>query len=400
MQKKTNPKKLLNLFIIVSVLGVLIVLGLSYWGMNHVLQKYGTQNAERDSIAIGYALIQMEYDTLIDPSSNRLHSVIPQAVFDEFDSHMRALLAPMNIVKIKIFSPNGDIIYSTDHQLIGHSESKNIKLQGALRGKVVSILKKKESIADLGNEERNDIDLVETYLPMIDQQGRILGAYEVYLDITPYFQHIKKTAEEQMWMIFILLLVIFSILIFIMWRDTRQLSMVQAKLEHQARHDVLTSLHNRRYLEIRLFEELAKIHRAGAWGEDYQAGVVLIDLDFFKRINDEYGHLVGDQVLVAFSERLSLILREQDVVGRFGGEEFMVILPMTDKASTLQIAERIWQGIREKPLLIDGSEYHVTASLGVSNLIHSDSSIDDVLQRADNALYQVKEGGRDRVAEL
>ena len=394
-----NPENLLKLFFIVSILGVVIVLWLSYWAMSYSLYQYNIQRAERDSVNIGYTLYRIEHDKLIDSSSNKLHSTIPPEYFNVFDQHMRALLEPMNVIKIKVFSPDEVIVYSTDHELIGQSDFNNHNLKRALNGEVVSRLENKESAANLSDETRFDIDVVETYLPMYDQDMKVQGAFEVYVDITPYREHINQTIQVQIVMVLAVLLIIFSILTLLMWRGTHQLSKVQDKLQYRATHDALTRLYSRGYLRDRLKEELARVQRASYAGHDYQAGIVLLDIDYFKKINDQYGHLTGDRVLIAVAERMRQALREEDVPGRYGGEEFLVIFPMTNVANIVTLARRLWEDLRSQPLLVDGKEYSITASLGVSNLAPTDNSTDDVLNRADIALYRAKADGRDRVDE-
>lgn len=212
----------MKLFVSVSAFGLIITILLSYLGMNQILHKYSMESAEHDSTNIGYTLYQMEHETLIDESKGKIHSIIPDEGFNAFDGRMRKLLAPMNIIKIKIFSPSGYIIYSTDHSLIGKPELRNEHLQKALKGEIVSILQKKESMADLVYEKRFNIDVVETYLPMVNEEGEILGAYEVYLDITRYIKHIESSIKVQLVMLFGILLVVFTLLTFIVWRAVRQ----------------------------------------------------------------------------------------------------------------------------------------------------------------------------------
>lgn len=395
-----NPKKLLQIFLFISILGTLIILSSSYWGMGYVLNKYNTESAQLDALNIGHILFQIEHDTLVDPATDKLWPIIPTETFTSFDKRMRALLSPMNIIKVKIFSPEELIIYSTDHQLIGQIDNGNVKLEQALKGQVVSDLKRKESVTDLSDETQFNIDVIETYVPMSNQDDNIIGAYEVYLNITPYRLRIESTIQIQTLMIFGLLLMIFTALSIVMWRGTQLLSEIQNKLQHRASRDALTNLFNRGYLSSRLEEELARVQRGETARENYHAGIILIDIDFFKQVNDEFGHLIGDQVLIELSKRLHSLLRNQDIIGRYGGEEFLVILPMTGTLNTLSLAERLHRGIKATPLMINNVQYHITASLGVSNLVCTDNSIDDVLSRADTALYQVKESGRDQIAAV
>jgi two-component system, cell cycle response regulator len=163
------------------------------------------------------------------------------------------------------------------------------------------------------------------------------------------------------------------------------------ELDHMSRTDALTGLYNRRHLEERLgeFVSLARRH-----GEDLAAAMV--DLDHFKRINDTAGHPAGDAVLRVAAERLRGILRAEDVLGRWGGEEFLALLPRTDAAGAQLAAERMRQAVAGEPIpLPEGGEMRVTASIGAAAGVEGGAA--DLVQRADAALYEAKEAGRDRV---
>jgi diguanylate cyclase (GGDEF)-like protein/PAS domain S-box-containing protein len=158
--------------------------------------------------------------------------------------------------------------------------------------------------------------------------------------------------------------------------------------------DALTGIFNRRYLIVRFEEEFKKSKRLNS-----PFGCILIDIDKFKHVNDNYGHLIGDEVI----KKACLIVKESvriyDIVGRFGGEEFLIILPDTKKDDALHLAERLRSKVKEGLWVdIDGSDaINITISLGVTCFNEGDASIDDMFKRADDALYKAKKGGRDRV---
>jgi len=132
---------------------------------------------------------------------------------------------------------------------------------------------------------------------------------------------------------------------------------------------------------------------------DRPLSVVVCDLDHFKRVNDTYGHGAGDFVLHAFGERLTANLREADLAGRIGGEEFLMVLPETDLSGARPFAERLRKAIASLPIPLPTGPLTLTCSLGIAQRTADDAEAGQLLARADAALYRAKAGGRDRVAE-
>lgn len=174
----------------------------------------------------------------------------------------------------------------------------------------------------------------------------------------------------------------------------------RARLLRSGFTDVLTGWHNRRYLQVRLTEELARSRR------DRETLVCLmLDLDHFKQINDTYGHAAGDDVLRELSHRIESQVRASDVAARYGGEEFVLLLPHTDVESGARLAERIRLAVRESPVAFgEGQGVTVTSSIGIASVTPGSEDTDlkilgeSLLARADVALYRAKSSGRDRVA--
>jgi len=168
---------------------------------------------------------------------------------------------------------------------------------------------------------------------------------------------------------------------------------VQSSME-MAIIDPLTKLHNRRYLTSQLTTLINDGMSRGA-----PVSFVILDVDFFKKVNDTYGHDAGDEVLVETAQRLRKMLRGSDILARFGGEEFVVVMPDTDKHAALRVAERLRQSIELKPYAIykGGQQISVTASFGVSSLDGRMETADSLAKRADQALYEAKKTGRNRV---
>jgi diguanylate cyclase (GGDEF)-like protein len=167
---------------------------------------------------------------------------------------------------------------------------------------------------------------------------------------------------------------------------------VQEALRHEATRDSLTGLWNRRMILDQLNREF---HRAARDGQ--ALAVTVADVDHFKEVNDQYGHAVGDAVLRAASERMRSVLRSYDFIGRYGGEEFLIILPACEPALALSIAERARRAMSAVPLEVDGRHLHVSVSLGVAWASEATSDPSALIHAADQALYRAKAAGRDRV---
>lgn len=175
---------------------------------------------------------------------------------------------------------------------------------------------------------------------------------------------------------------------------THELESLMQRLRDLSNTDPLTGLHNRRFMDDALREEWERSLRY-----QHSLAVVLLDIDHFKQVNDMHGHQVGDECLLEVALRIQQGLRwPADQAARFGGEEFCIVLPETDVTGAMNVAERVRQLIDDQ--LVDTSigALRITASAGVSALVpNSDNSISILLKQADNALYQAKRGGRNRV---
>lgn len=174
-----------------------------------------------------------------------------------------------------------------------------------------------------------------------------------------------------------------------------QLIDAREQIREQARRDAMLGLWNRGAIFDLLASELNRTKRKGS-----PLGVALADLDHFKQINDTHGHLVGDDVLRETARRFKASLRTYDAVGRFGGEEFLFVMPECDLEQATIVAERIRQGVAESPVQVGKLEFAVTVSLGTTCAQpDSNPSVDDLVRAADQALYRAKREGRDRVKQ-
>jgi diguanylate cyclase (GGDEF)-like protein len=163
--------------------------------------------------------------------------------------------------------------------------------------------------------------------------------------------------------------------------------------EAEARTDQLTGLPNRRY-----FDEYCTLVASRRRSSD-RAAILAVDVDHFKRLNDMYGHQVGDQVLRSIANAIQMSVREEDLPARYGGEEFMVLLRNPTAGVALEVGERIRQTVRETDLIEAGVTDRVTVSVGVASGHSAEEPITEIVERADRALYAAKRTGRDRVVE-
>jgi diguanylate cyclase (GGDEF)-like protein len=260
---------------------------------------------------------------------------------------------------VVVVDPTGRVVDANPAAtaLLGHAQPVGARLE-ALLGPV-----------DLDTPERRDVEVgsgrrVELRVsPVRDDGGAAAGHVLLLRDVG-----VERAAQEA-------------------------LEAANRELERLANTDPLTGLANRRQLMTRLDEEWA---RAGRHGRPL--ALVLLDVDHFKRVNDERGHLIGDRVLERLGRELLRERRPGDVAARYGGEELAVLLPDTDRDAARQVALRLWRALREIEHRDDADDvFRVTLSLGVAAAEAADAAPRDLLARADAALYAVKNGGRDGV---
>lgn len=161
--------------------------------------------------------------------------------------------------------------------------------------------------------------------------------------------------------------------------------------------DPLTNVYNRRYLNEYLLKEIARASRSGR-----SLSIVLCDIDHFKRVNDTYGHLVGDQVLQEFSKNLKKVVRTTDWISRYGGEEFVIVYPEIDLEGAQQAAERCRIAVSEGRVSVGDQEVLITSSFGIVSCVpagmemDNEACMDAMISAADECLYQAKHAGRNR----
>ena len=158
--------------------------------------------------------------------------------------------------------------------------------------------------------------------------------------------------------------------------------------------DELTGLYNRRYLFAHLNEVLGRMAEGGN-----ETALMLFDIDHFKQVNDRHGHPAGDRVLRELAERAVRQVRSVDLVGRLGGEEFVVVMPETSLSGAVVVAERLRVAVADEPFILqdNGGKLPITVSVGIAVTGKTTDTLESLLKRADEALYAAKNAGRNRV---
>lgn len=175
-------------------------------------------------------------------------------------------------------------------------------------------------------------------------------------------------------------------------KRTEALEILNEKLNNLARTDSLTGILNRGS-----FFESAQQLFVLSQRQKSTVSFILMDLDYFKNINDTYGHFIGDQVLIGFTKTIRAVVRKSDLVGRVGGEEFAIFLPDTKNDDAFRLADKIRAAVASSVLHVDGKDINYTVSLGLETSGQKDKSVDELFKRADIKLYGAKDKGRNRV---
>ncbi len=347
---------------------------------------------------------------LIDPQSLRNRPIV-----QELTTLFRSMTVGLELLKIKIYNTEGLTLYSSDSSQIGESRANNPRfLHAANKKEATSKLSARDEFTAFSGVLFN-VDVVETYIPILSDEKHIIGVFELYTDVTHLRTHIK---EEIIWVSMIVIsifILFFFILLLIILRADSVIKNQYQKLEKshqtiekrtetlykQANYDDLTKLANRVYLYGQLKHELMLAAKRKT-----TLAFLFIDLDGFKNINDRHGHDVGDKVLKTIARRLMECVKEQDsqyrsidsysssTVARHGGDEFSLIIPDLSNSQDVDIFSKEIISVCSKPLTIKNKELTLGASIGIA-LYPSDGDEPNTLMRnADLAMYQAKQEGK------
>lgn len=394
-----DPESLRRLFVTMAIVSTVVILVLGGLGFYRVFSGFVIASANDDSVQLCQLLIDQQKPLLIQNIPGLgAQLAIDNDVISRLDRNMHEFLHPFDIIKIKIYDTNRRIIYSTETRLIGKTDRNNRRLANALAGNVDAKMVHKEKGSDLAGEQLLDVDVVETYVPVRDKGGKVLGSFEVYVNVTKYRNMIRTGVAVMTAIMVVVLAAVYGISYLIIRWGTVQLRQVQSKLEMLAITDALTGVANRGHVMARGEDEFSRAVRNRERDPRSPAlGCIMLDIDHFKRVNDTRGHQTGDQVLREVAMRLRQSVRPYDIIGRYGGEEFVVLMPDTSFEQGLAVAERIRTAINGEPVCICADGIRISVSLGVSCYHENDRDLGDLLKRADEGLYKAKDGGRDRV---
>lgn len=227
--------------------------------------------------------------------------------------------------------------------------------------------------------------------------GDIRGGISVSFDITPVKTAMKENQTIIFGLIILSAVMVISIFLIFTIRLMRQLHTAQKAIENLAITDDLTGLANRRYFFERFDQEIDRATRYKV-----NLSLIMLDIDHFKDVNDTYGHPAGDVVLKEVARLLSANIRTSDIIGRYGGEEFAILIPSLGAAEAARAAEKLRNVVEVNDMMMEGPQIKVTISAGVADLSSFDTQSlnlkDQLIRAADRSLYKAKKDGRNRVA--
>ncbi|SFV36921.1 diguanylate cyclase (GGDEF) domain-containing protein [Devosia crocina] len=336
-----------------------------------------------------------EDQAVIEPMIRQLRQTMANAAeSDPADS--TAAITGLGLIDVRVMPDGRAAIVSmrpvlpSDATLVQASGEEYLHVSMIdLGARIAEAIGTKFEVDDLRFERELAADRGRIAAPVLDKAGRIVGFFS-WQPYEPAFQLIWETGPGMVLCVLFLVLA-GTLLILRLQRTTRRLNESEAQATFFAYHDPLTHLPNRALFEQDLARALANGRRNGC-------RVVLhcLDLDHFKSVNDTLGHPAGDALLVEVAQRLGALVGEHDLLARLGGDEFALIQKnVTDLGDALGLAQRIVSSL-EEPFVLDGHEVHVSASVGLMSADDPLVSAQDLIGRADMALYQAKNGGRNR----
>ena len=350
------------------------------------------ENTRDDAIRVARHL-----STLLISETGELNStVLTKDLLNEIEEPA----ADFDLVKLKVFSESGEVLFSTDPEEIGNVNRERYFSEIVAKGEVYTkvVLAEQESLEG----QTMTADVVETYVPIMND-GELRGAFEIYYDITAKKEQLDGLLSRSSTIIFTLAFGLITVIIVTLTKENRSVAereRAEEKIHYLAHYDTLTDLPNRFLFKEHLSRALVSAQR-----NSEMLAVLFVDLDDFKRVNDTFGHRVGDLLLQEIAARFGKTLRKSDVlarqgdedghtsIARFGGDEFIVLLSDIEGApDAAKAAHRVLDALSD-PFALDGNDISMGASIGISLYPQDGEDFETLTKNADAAMYRAKGQG-------
>jgi diguanylate cyclase (GGDEF)-like protein len=378
------PKRILNLsllgkFAVMSIVPILLLGVLLAQTLKSRIREQVLDNSKHAAELIARLGIQ----PLLRPSD--LGRGLEPNRFRILDNTLRAALLGDEVARIKIWNRDSTVIYSDDSEIVGRTFSASGGLKSAFQGEVSGHVSDAGEAEEAG--ERGLGQLLEVYVPLqFGDYQRPAGAFEIYMPYGPIAANIERETGRMYLLLLAGLALLYAALFRIAKSASQRLRHQAAENEHLALHDGLTDLPNRTLFHDRIEQAILSAER-----ENTMLGVLIIDVDRFKEVNDTLGHRSGDLLLQQISTRIQATVRESDTVARLGGDEFGVLLPkVVDRRAASNVADKVRKEL-ERSFMVKGLILDIEASMGIALYPEHGSDAETLIQHADVAMYAAKE---------
>ncbi|TBR37818.1 GGDEF domain-containing protein [Marinomonas agarivorans] len=384
--------------IILLLQGIIILASISlplfqFFYINPAFENLLVQNSEDEAVRVAHRLERFVIEGFDNRQSDLEHETLAAhfQLTPEIENYLNTAILDFNLWKIKLFNQDGTVIYSSEQQDIGSTNKKPYFQNQIAKG----IPYTKTGYKTTNRDENTRRYVVETYVPIMLTHGEFIGAFELYYDITDRENKLLFLTSEIMsiilWLSFICIM-----LAIIMGKALNVLRASRTTYEEsllsQATKDKLTGVYNRHSIDEYLEYSVMQFYDSKV-----EHCLVMFDVDHFKQVNDAHGHQAGDDVLKNLAKIVQNRLRDTDILGRYGGEEFIVILTNTDDRGGNAFAESLRKLIEETPVATCIGEINITVSLGVGSFADiEDLTPHTLVKKVDEAMYASKHAGRNR----
>jgi diguanylate cyclase (GGDEF)-like protein len=394
-----SPERFKRIYLLLAFFCLVATLVVSLFIINRQNQNNLLEDAALDAEKTAAAFMALEEETLSRAlfAGSSACSLAP-GLIEPLSRGVEGFFKAYRIAEMVLYDRSRCVVFSTDRRLLGRTAEGNPLLTEALRGRRRAVLRDHQVGMSRVALRSDEGAVAETFVPVRDRSGQVIGAIGFTLDMSDVKAEFRENLVVSVASLVIALLILSLASYGVINRESAELARACQLLETLAVTDSLTGLVNRRHLLTHAENLFTMLQRSpDKIAEGVGLGLVMMDLDHFKEVNDTHGHLVGDEVLREMARRFESVIRPYDILGRYGGEEFLLLLPNTTAPDLAVISQRLLEVTRSEPVTVNDRSLWMTVSIGCTWTGARESGLDKALHQADELLYEAKRSGRNRV---